>query len=134
MLRKCSCCCGCDWHLCTLRISPQATRPALLVEISILCRAGDMTSAIALVVPVADELLPRAVVALGDDRVVELLRRDALEWLGIAWRWSRAHERQAGGGDWVPFLLHPHSHTHPMDAVGVGKTGAKKGEWVRGSS
>lgn len=129
MLRKCSRCCACDWHLCTLRISPQAARPALLVEISILCRAGSMTSAIALVVPAADELLPRAAVALGDDRVVELFGRDALEWLGIAWRWSRAHGRRAGGGDCVPFSPNPHSHTHPTDAVGVGKTGARKGEW-----
>lgn len=43
-----------------------------------------MTSAFAQVVLVADELLPWAAVALGDGRVVELLGRDALQWLGIA--------------------------------------------------
>lgn len=83
MLQKFSYCCGYDGHLCTLPLSPPAARPALLVEISILRRAGGVTSAIALV---ADTLLPRAVVALGNDRVVELLWWDAFEWLGIAWR------------------------------------------------
>lgn len=73
----------------TLLRSLQAAHPALLVEISVLRRAGGVTSAISLVIPVADKLLPRAAVALGDDRVVELLWRDTLEWLSIAWRWSR---------------------------------------------
>lgn len=86
MLGKFSYCCDYDLHLCTLPLSPQAAHPALLVEISILRRAGSVTSAIALVVSVADKLLPWAVVALGDDRVIELLWRDALEWLSIAWR------------------------------------------------
>lgn len=91
----------CDGYLHSLAISPQAApHPALLVEISILGKAGGVTSAIALVVPVADELLPRTAVALRDGRVVELLWWDALQWLGIAWKWSRAHGGQtaAGGG------------------------------------
>lgn len=91
-------CCG--GYLHSLAIYPQAAPLALLVEISILGKAGGVTSAIALVVPVADELLPRTAVALGDGRVVELLWRDTLQWLSIAWKWSRAHGGQvaAGGG------------------------------------
>ena len=68
----------------SLQVSPQAARLVLRVEISILQQAVGVTSAFAQVLPVADELLPRAAVALGDGRVVELLGRDALQWLSIA--------------------------------------------------
>lgn len=67
-----------------LPVCPRAARPTLLVEISVVVGAGGVTSAIALVVPVADELLPGAAVALGDGGVVELLWRDALQRLRIA--------------------------------------------------
>ena len=65
------------------RSLPEQPRLVLLVEISILRQTGGVTSALTQVVPVADELLPRAAVALGDGCVVELLGWDALQWLSI---------------------------------------------------
>lgn len=119
----------CARHLHPLGTSPQAAHPSLLVEISKLGRAGGVTSAIALVVPVADELLPRTAVALGDGRVVELLRRDALQRLGIAWRWSRACGRQAGWGTRGGFSPSAPTPAHLVDMVGGGKSGAGVEEW-----
>lgn len=67
-----------------------------------------MAADVALVVPVVDELLPRAAVALGDDRVVELLRRDALEGLGIAWRQGAGAAGALGlGSCWLGVLGDP---------------------------
>jgi hypothetical protein len=54
---------------------------ALLVEVAIVSGDGSVTSAATRVVLVAGELLPRAPVAFGDGRVVELLRWDALQGL-----------------------------------------------------
>lgn len=76
---------------------PAQPRPTLLVEISAVAEAGGVTSAIDLVVPVADKLLPRTAVALGDGGVVELLWRDALQWLGIAWGHSSGRGGRAAG-------------------------------------
>lgn len=112
-------------------VSPSCPPTTLLVEISILEKAGGVTSAMALVVPVADELLPRAAVALGDGCVVELLWWDAFQWLGIACRWSKAHggagRRRVGGaaGFFSPSAPTP---AHPTDTVGGGKPGAGMGE------
>lgn len=61
------------------------------------------------VVLVADELLPRATVAFGDGGVVELLRRDALERLCIAWGWN-------GAGD----ISTSHSQRHLVGENGEG--------------
>lgn len=110
----------------TLQVPPQLPA-ALLVEIPILGRARGVTSAVALVVPVADELLPRAAVALGDGRVVELLGRDALQGLRVAWGWSRARGRRAGKGPLGSFLPRPPPPRPPSGYRGR-KTGAGKEE------
>lgn len=67
-----------------------------------------MTSAATGVVLVADELLPRAPVAFGDGGVVELLRWDALQGLGIAWGWNGIGDRQGLGSIPLPSLPLPH--------------------------